>query len=93
MSRSENCLLPLAASKRPTKLYTSIALPLPFENSSYETKTDTEGAMAQSFANQVGNIGAIVTGISAVVLFMVLLIAASQMSLAVRERTNEIGAL
>jgi putative ABC transport system permease protein len=64
-----------------------------FENSSYETKTDTEGAMAQSFANQVGNIGAIVTGISAVVLFMVLLIAASQMSLSVRERTNEIGAL
>ena len=49
--------------------------------------------MAQSFANQVGNIGAIVTAISAVVLFMVLLIAASQMSLAVRERTNEIGAL
>ena len=64
-----------------------------FENSSNETKTDTEGAMAQSFANQVGNIGAIVKGISAVVLFMVLLIAASQMSLAVRERTNEIGAL
>jgi len=64
-----------------------------FENSSFETKTDTEAAMAQSFANQVGNIGAIVTGISAVVLFMVLLIAASQMSLAVRERTNEIGAL
>ena len=64
-----------------------------FENSSYETKTDTEGAMAQSFANQVGNIGAMVTGISGVVLFMVLLIAASQMSLAVRERTNEIGAL
>ena len=49
--------------------------------------------MAQSFANQVGNIGAIVTAISAVVLVMVLLIAASQMSLAVRERTNEIGAL
>jgi putative ABC transport system permease protein len=64
-----------------------------FENSSNETKTDTEAAMAQSFANQVGNIGAIVTGISAVVLVMVLLIAASQMSLAVRERTNEIGAL
>src|SRR6185503_17358271 len=64
-----------------------------FENSSNETKTDTEAAMAQSFANQVGNIGAIVTGISAVVLIMVLLIAASQMSLAVRERTNEIGAL
>ena len=64
-----------------------------FENSAYETKTDTEAAMAQSFANQVGNVGAMVTGISALVLFMVLLIAASQMSLAVRERTNEIGAL
>jgi putative ABC transport system permease protein len=49
--------------------------------------------MAQSFANQVGNIGAIVTGISAVVLFIVLLIAASQMSLAVRERTSELGVL
>jgi len=64
-----------------------------FENSSTETKTATEKAMAQSFANQVGNIGFMVTSISAVVLFIILLIAASQMSLAVRERTNEIAAM
>jgi len=64
-----------------------------FENSAFETKTATEKAVAQSFANQVGNIGAIVNAISGVVLFIVLLIAASQMSLSIRERTREIGAL
>ncbi|HEX5069255.1 MAG TPA: hypothetical protein VFV78_03485, partial [Vicinamibacterales bacterium] len=41
-----------------------------FENSEYETKTATEAAVAQGFANQVGNIGAIVTRIAAVVLFI-----------------------
>ena len=71
----------------------SHALDKQFENSEYETKTATEAAVAQGFANQVGNIGAIVTRIAAVVLFIILLIAASQMSLAVRERTNEIGAM
>jgi len=64
-----------------------------FENSAFETKTATEKAVAQGFADQVGNIGYIVTGVAAVVLFTILLIAASQMSLAVTERTNEIGAL
>jgi len=64
-----------------------------FENSSFESKTQTEQQMARGFANQVGNIGFMVTSISAVVLLVILLIAASQMSLAVRERTNEIGAL
>jgi putative ABC transport system permease protein len=62
-----------------------------FENSSAETKTATEKAVAQGFANQVGNIGAIVTAIAAVVLCIVLLIAASQMGLSIRERTR--GAL
>jgi putative ABC transport system permease protein len=71
----------------------SQALDKQFENSEFETKTATEAAVAQGFANQVGNIGAIVTRIAAVVLFIILLIAASQMSLAVRERTNEIGAM
>ena len=69
------------------------ALDREFENSDYETTTATEKAAMQSFANQVGNISAIVTRITAVVLFIILLIAASQMSLAVRERTNEIGAM
>ena len=64
-----------------------------FANSPAETKTQTEQQMARGFANQVGNVGFIVTTVAAVVLFTILLIAASQMSLAVRERTNEIGAL
>src|SRR4029453_851712 len=71
----------------------SHALDQQFENSDFDTKTATEKAVAQGFANQVGNIGAIVTQIAGVVLFIILLIAASQMSLAVRERTNEIGAM
>ena len=62
------------------------ALDREFENSDFETTTATEQAAMQSFANQVGNIGAIVAVI-------ILLIAASQMGLAVRERTNEIGAM
>jgi len=64
-----------------------------FENSSAETKTATEKAVAQSFANQVGNIGAIMTWIAVVVLFVLLLITASQMALSVRERTRELAAL
>jgi putative ABC transport system permease protein len=64
-----------------------------FENSSAETKTATEKMVAQSFANQVGDIGAIMTRIAVVVLFVILLITASQMALAVRERTKEIAAL
>jgi putative ABC transport system permease protein len=69
------------------------ALDVQFENSDYETTTATEKAVAQGFAAQVGNIAAIVSRIAAVVLFVILLIAASQMSLAVRERTSELGAL
>jgi putative ABC transport system permease protein len=64
-----------------------------FENSQFETKTATEKAVAQSFANQIGNIGFMVNAIASIVLFIVLLIAASQMALSIRERTREIGAL
>ena len=64
-----------------------------FANSEYETKTTTEKAFAQSFANQIGNIGAIVTGIVAVVFFTLLLVAGNTMAQAVRERTGELGVL
>jgi putative ABC transport system permease protein len=64
-----------------------------FANSEYETKTTTEKAFAQSFANQIGNIGAIVTGIVAVVFFTLLLVAGNTMAQAVRERTAELGVL
>jgi putative ABC transport system permease protein len=64
-----------------------------FANSSAETKTSTEKAFVQSFAKQVGNIGAIMIAISTAVLFNMLLVAASTMTRAVRERTSELAVL
>jgi putative ABC transport system permease protein len=64
-----------------------------FANSSTETKTSSEKAFAQGFANQIGNIGTIVTVIVAAVLFTILLVTANTMSQSVRERTNEIAVM
>ena len=64
-----------------------------FANSPAETKTSTEKAFVQSFANQIGNIGAIVTGILGVVFFILLLVAGNTMAQSVRERTNELAVL
>ncbi len=66
---------------------------LQFANSPYETKTSSERAMAQSFVNQVGNIGAILRAIVFAVFFTMLLVTANTMAQSVRERTNEIGVL
>jgi putative ABC transport system permease protein len=64
-----------------------------FANSPAETKTQTEKALAQSFANQVGNIGFILTSIIVVAFFMLLLIVANTMAQSVRERTSELAVL
>ncbi len=64
-----------------------------FENSDAETKTTTEKGFVEGFANQVGNIGAIMIAISVAVLFNILLIAATTMAQAVRERTSEMAVL
>jgi putative ABC transport system permease protein len=64
-----------------------------FENSQAETKTEPEGAFAQGFANQVGNIALIVAGILGAVFFTILLVTGSTMSQAVRERIGELGVL
>ena len=66
---------------------------LQFANSPAETKTSSERAMAQSFANQVGNVGAILRAIVTAVFFTMLLVTANTMAQSVRERTNEIGVL
>ena len=63
------------------------------ENSPAETKTEPEGAFAQGFANQIGNIALIVTGILGAVFFTILLVTGSTMSQAVRERIGELGVL
>lgn len=64
-----------------------------FSNSPAETKTETEGAFVKAFADQVGNIGAIVTAILTAVFFTILLVAGNTMAQAVRERTHELAVL
>lgn len=64
-----------------------------FNNSEYETKTQPEAAMAQSWVQQIGNIALIVSSILGAVFFTILLVTANTMSQAVRERTGEIGVL
>jgi putative ABC transport system permease protein len=64
-----------------------------FANSPFETETSTEKAFAQGFVNQIGNIGAIMTGVVTAVFFTMLLVTANTMAQSVRERTPEIGVL
>ncbi len=64
-----------------------------FANSSAETKTTTEKGFVEGFANQVGDIGAIMISILVAVLFSFLIVAGNTMTQAVRERTSEIAVL
>jgi putative ABC transport system permease protein len=71
----------------------SAAIDTQFENSPFETKTVTEKALVQSFADQIGNIGAIITWILAAVFFTLLLVAGNTVAQSVRERTSELAVL
>lgn len=64
-----------------------------FANSSTETKTSTEKAFIQGFANQMGNIGKLLTAVAAAVFFTMLLVTANTMGQSIRERINEIGVM
>jgi putative ABC transport system permease protein len=64
-----------------------------FLNSPAETKSESEGAFAQGFAQQFGDIATIVLAILAAVFFTILLVAGNTMAQSVRERTNELGVL
>ena len=64
-----------------------------FANSPFETKTSTEKAFVQGFANQVGDIGAIMTGVLVAVFFTILLVTANTMAQSIRERTSELAVL
>jgi len=64
-----------------------------FANSPAETKTSTEKAFMQSFAHQVGDTGAMLSAIAAIVFFIILLIVGNTMAQSVRERTSELGVL
>ena len=64
-----------------------------FANSPAETKAETEGAFVQGFADQIGNIGAIIQAILTAVFFTILLVAGNTMAQSVRERTGELAVL
>jgi putative ABC transport system permease protein len=64
-----------------------------FANSPAETKTETEKAFIRGFAEQMGNIGAIVQFVVTVVFVMILLVVLNTMIQAVRERTSELGVM
>jgi putative ABC transport system permease protein len=64
-----------------------------FANSPAETKTETEGAFVKGFAEQMGNIGAIIRAILTAVFFTILLVAGNTMAQSVRERISELGVM
>jgi putative ABC transport system permease protein len=64
-----------------------------FANSAFETRTQTEQALATSFAKQMGNIELILLSVGAVVFFTLLLVTGNTMAIAVRERTTELAVL
>lgn len=69
------------------------AIDAEFANSPYETKTATEKAFAQGFADQVGDIGLILQAILGAVFFTLLLVTGNTMAQSVRERTSELAVL
>jgi putative ABC transport system permease protein len=64
-----------------------------FAGSSPQTKTATEKAFVSSFANQIGDIGAIMLAIAGAVLFTILMVTGNTMAEATRERTSELAVL
>jgi putative ABC transport system permease protein len=64
-----------------------------FENSPFETLTQTEKAFAASFVKQMGNVELLIMTIGAVVFFTLLLVTGNTMAIAVRERSGELAVL
>jgi putative ABC transport system permease protein len=69
------------------------ALDARFANSAHETKTATEKAFLQAWANQIGDIGSIMIAVLGTVLFTILLVVGNTMAQAIRERTSELAVL
>ncbi|MGZ5439244.1 MAG: ABC transporter permease [Candidatus Aminicenantales bacterium] len=64
-----------------------------FENSPFETRTQTEKSFAASFAKQMGNVELLIMTIGSVVFFTLLLVTGNTMAIAVRERSGELAVL
>lgn len=66
---------------------------LMFKNTDAETKTETERAFVLNFMSMQGNVKALLGSISAVIVFTMVLVTASTMSMSIRERSREIAIL
>ena len=64
-----------------------------FANTSAEVRAETESAFQMGFVSMWGNIKLLVGSISSVVVFTLLLVAVSTMSMAIRERFRELAIL
>ena len=64
-----------------------------FRNSTAPTKTETEKAFVLGFLTMMGNVRLLITAISSVVIFTIVLVAANTMAMSIRERVREIGIL
>lgn len=71
----------------------SKAIDAQFENSTAQTKTETEAAFIAGFINLAGNLVLLLNLIGTAVAFTILFVTANTMSMAVRERRKEIGVL
>lgn len=64
-----------------------------FANSSAEVRAESERAFVLGFISMLGNIKTLIGGISVVVVFALLLVTVSTMSMAIRERFRELAIL
>ena len=64
-----------------------------FRNTTAPTKTETEKAFVLGFIAMMGNVRLLITAISSVVVFTIVLVAANTMAMSIRERVREIGIL
>jgi putative ABC transport system permease protein len=64
-----------------------------FANTSAEVRAESERAFQLSFISMLGNIKMLVTSVSSVVVFTLVLVSASTMSMAIRERFRELAIL
>jgi putative ABC transport system permease protein len=64
-----------------------------FESSANPTRTATEAEAARQFANQVGDIGLMMSGILGAVFFTIVLLTGNTMAQALRERIPELGVM
>jgi putative ABC transport system permease protein len=71
----------------------SKAIDAQFENTDAATKTETEQAFVAGFVAMAGNLAFLLNGIGLAVAFTILLVTANTMSIAVRERQQEIAVL